>query len=398
MAYRFANCSIDSERHVLLRQNKSVHVEPQVFEILLTLARKRGRLVTKDELVESVWRGLNVSDATISARINAARKAVGDTGREQTIIKTVHGRGFQMIAEVSEVPSPAAKADTIDDPVSRQIIRFAHSSHDARIAFARSGDGPPLVRAGHWLSHLELDWHSSVWRPLIEALGRDHTLYRYDQRGTGLSSRGLDFADLDAFADDLKAVADANDLDRFPIFAASQAVPVAIRFAARHPERVSGLVLYGGYAEGRALRASSPGDIDEDTLLALIRAGWGKAESPFVNAFSSLFLPDATTEQMDGFVRMQTETISPENAFRLRRIVDRFDVRDVLPTISAPTLVIHANSDAVQPVQQGRILASEIPNASYVSLESRNHIPLPQEESWMRMMKEIQSFIESLGR
>ena len=220
MAYRFANCSIDSERHVLLRQNKSVHVEPQVFEILLTLARKRGRLVTKDELVESVWRGLNVSDATISARINAARKAVGDTGREQTIIKTVHGRGFQMIAEVSEVPSPAAKADTIDDPVSRQIIRFAHSSHDARIAFARSGDGPPLVRAGHWLSHLELDWRSSVWRPLIEALGRDHTLYRYDQRGTGLSSRGLDFADLDAFADDLKAVADANDLDRFPIFAA----------------------------------------------------------------------------------------------------------------------------------------------------------------------------------
>ena len=121
---------------------------------------------------------------------------------------------------------------------SRQIIRFARSSHDARIAFARSGDGPPLVRAGHWLSHLELDWHSSVWRPLIEALGRDHTLYRYDQRGTGLSSRDLDFADLDAFADDLKAVADANDLDRFPIFAASQAVPVAIRFAARHPERV----------------------------------------------------------------------------------------------------------------------------------------------------------------
>lgn len=393
MAYLFADCSIDPERHALVRDNRSVHVEPQVFELLLALVEKRGRLVTKDELVERVWRGLSVSDATISARVNAARKAVGDTGREQAIIRTVHGLGFQMAAVVSEVLEPAAEAGLIGDAASRQIIRFARSSHDARIAFARSGDGPPLVRAGHWLSHLELDWHSSVWRPLIETLGRDHTLYRYDQRGTGLSSRDLDFADLDAFADDLKAVADANDLDRFPIFAASQAVPIAIRFAARHPERVSGLVLYGGFAVGRALRELAPGDIDEETILGLIRAGWGKADSPFISAFSSLFLPDATTEQMDGFVRMQTETITPENAARLRRIVDRFSVTDILAAISAPTLVIHANSDAVQPVEQGRILAGEIPNARYVSLESRNHVPLPQEESWARMMGEVRSFL-----
>jgi pimeloyl-ACP methyl ester carboxylesterase/DNA-binding winged helix-turn-helix (wHTH) protein len=393
MAYLFADCSIDPERHALVRDNRSVHVEPQVFELLLALVEKRGRLVTKDELVERVWRGLSVSDATISARVNAARKAVGDTGREQAIIRTVHGLGFQMAAVVSQVLEPAAEAGLIGDAASRQIIRFARSSHDARIAFARSGDGPPLVRAGHWLSHLELDWHSSVWRPLIETLGRDHTLYRYDQRGTGLSSRDLDFADLDAFADDLKAVADANDLDRFPIFAASQAVPIAIRFAARHPERVSGLVLYGGFAVGRALRELAPGDIDEETILGLIRAGWGKADSPFISAFSSLFLPDATTEQMDGFVRMQTETITPENAARLRRIVDRFSVTDILAAISAPTLVIHANSDAVQPVEQGRILAGEIPNARYVSLESRNHVPLPQEESWARMMGEVRSFL-----
>jgi DNA-binding winged helix-turn-helix (wHTH) protein len=396
MIYQFVNCSIDPERHVFLRDSKPVHVEPQVFELLLALAEKQGRLVTKDELIETVWRGLSVSDATISARINSARKAVGDDGREQAIIKTVHGRGFKLIAEVNKGQLPTKGASAIGR-VSTQAIRFASSSHNAKIAFAKSGEGPPLVRVGHWLTHLELDWHSSVWRPLIEALGSSHTLYRYDQRGTGLSSRGLDFADLDAFVHDLKAVADANNLRCFPIFAASQAVPVAIRFAERHPERVSGLVLYGGYAEGRAIRDASPGDIDESTLLGLIKAGWGKVDSPFVNAFSSLSLPDATSEQMDSFVKMQTETISPENAARLRQIVDRFSVKDILPSISAPTLVVHAISDAMQPIEQGRILASEIPNAKYVSLESRNHIPLPQEESWAQMMRETKLFLKSIS-
>jgi pimeloyl-ACP methyl ester carboxylesterase len=336
---------------------------------------------------------LSVSDATISARINAARKAVGDTGRAQAIIKTVHGLGFQLIAEVR---TDQVLAEPVSDRASTQTIRFATSAHGAKIAFAQSGEGPPLVRVGHWLSHLELDWHCPVWRPLIEALGSRHTLYRYDQRGTGLSSRETEHADLDAFADDLKAVADANDLDRFPVFAASQAVPVAIRFAERYPERVSGLVLYGGFAEGRAVREKSADDIDEETILGLIRAGWGKANSPFVNAFSSLFMPDATPEQMESFVRMQTETISPENAARLRQVVDRLDVRRILPSVTAPTLVIHGIYDAVQPIQQGRILASEIPGARYVSLESRNHVPLPQEDSWTQMVAETHAFLAGL--
>lgn len=396
MIYQFATCSIDSERHVLSRDDEPVHVEPQVFELLLALVDKKGGLVTKDDLIETVWRGLNVSDATISARINAARKAVGDTGKKQEIIKTIHGRGFRLVADVT-----GSKTSGVDKAItniaSTQAIRFTPSVHHARIAFAKSGEGPPLVRVGHWLTHLELDWLSPVWRPLIEALASDHTLYRYDQRGTGLSSRNLQNADLDAFADDLKAVADANRLDFFPIFAASQAVPVAIRFAEKYPERVSGLILYGGYAEGRATRDSSSGDIDESTLLGLIRAGWGVANSPFVRAFSSLFAPDATPEQMDSFLKMQTETITPDNAARLRKIVDRFTVKRSLHSVCAPTLVIHALADAVQPIEQGRILASEIPNAKYVSLESRNHIPLPQEESWSLMVSEINSFLQSLN-
>lgn len=394
MTHAFANCLIDPEKHLFLRDERPVHLEPQVFDLILALVEKQGRLVTKDDLIETVWHGLSVSDATISARINAARKAVGDTGRAQAIIKTVHGRGFQLNVEVKETkaaPQPLAcvRSDT-------QNIQFTRSSYDARIAYSQSGNGPPLVRVAHWLSHLELDWHSPVWRPLFETLDSRNTLYRYDQRGTGLSSRDLEGADLDAFADDLKAVADANNLDRFPIFAASQAVPVAIRFAHRYPERITGLVLYGGYATGRVLRHAAQGDIDEETILGLIRAGWGKADSPFVNAFSTLFMPDATPAQLASFVKMQTETISPKNAALMRAIVDRFDVSEILSSVNTPTLVIHAMSDAVQPVEQGRRLASEIRGARYILLESRNHVPLPQEATWALMMHEVRVFLDSL--
>jgi pimeloyl-ACP methyl ester carboxylesterase len=166
----------------------------------------------------------------------------------------------------------------------------------------------------------------------------------------------------------------------------------------RCPERVSGLVLYGGYAQGRALRDLAPDDIKEDTVLGLIRAGWGKADSAFMNAFSTLFMPDATPAQMDDFVKMQLVTIAPENAAELRQIVDRFDVRAHLPLLRAPTLVVHALGDAIQPIEQGRILASEIPDARFLPLDSRNHIPLPQQGSWAHMMQETGQFLENMCR
>lgn len=180
-----------------------------MFELLLVLTESEGRLVTKDKLVETVWRGLSVSDATISARINAARKVIGDNVREQAVVKTVHGRGFQLISKLHKNPPSSAKPRSDDHAIS-QSIKFTPSSHNAKIAYAQSGESPPLHRVGHWLSHLELDRYSPVWRPLIETLGKQHTLNRYDQRGARLSSRDLTGPDLDAFTDDLKSVADAT--------------------------------------------------------------------------------------------------------------------------------------------------------------------------------------------
>ena len=390
MIHRFADCILDTSRHELTRGDKPVHVEPQVFRLLAVLAGSDGAVIGKDELIDKVWDGLNVSDATVSARISAARRAVGDDGKAQRVIRTIPKRGIQMIVE-TETGDGAETADTAarrDAPA----IRFATSSDGEVIAHAHHGEGPPLVRVSHWLSHLELDWDSPVWAPLLSRLGQNFTLYRYDQRGTGLSTRDVSNLGLDAFVDDLKAVVDANGLERFAIFAASQAVPVAIRFAALYPDRVSRMVLYGGFAVGRIYRQAGQGEIDEETILGLIRAGWGQEEGAFLNAFSALFIPDATPEQVQSFVRIQNKSISPDSAALLRMAVDRFVVKDDLPKVTMPVLLAHAIADAINPVSQSQMMAARLPDARFMLLDSRNHAPLPQEKSWGKLVDAVISF------
>jgi DNA-binding winged helix-turn-helix (wHTH) protein len=296
MNHRFAHCELDPDRRTLSRDGKHVHVEPQVFDLLLALVEADGAVVSKETLVETVWRGLHISDATISSRINAARKAVGDNGKTQRIIKTVPKVGFQINIETRAIPDTTSETP----PIQSGKIRFSSAPDLEPIAHTRHGNGPPLVRVSHWLSHLELDLESPIWRPFIDRLSQDFTLYRYDQRGTGLSTRSTTDLELDTFVDDLKTVVDAYELKTFPIFAASQAVPVAIRFARRYPERVSRMVLYGGYAVGRYHREIAAGDVDEDTILSLIRAGWGQEKSAFFKAFTSLFMPGRPVQEFRG--------------------------------------------------------------------------------------------------
>ncbi|MEO0372685.1 MAG: alpha/beta fold hydrolase [Pseudomonadota bacterium] len=384
MTHTFGQCELDPERRVLRKDGRDVHVEPQVFDLLLALVNADGAVVTKDALVETVWRGLHVSDATISSRINAARTAVGDSGKAQAVIRTVPKVGFQMVAPMDR--QDAAKPAT---PVN---IRYTTSSDLEPVAYAAHGSGPPLVRVSHWLSHLELDLESPVWRPFLERLSGAFSLYRYDQRATGLSTRSVADLSLDRFVDDLKAVMDANNLETAPIFAASQAVPVAIRFARRHPDRVSKMVLYGGYALGRYHRDIAAGDIDEDTVLSLIRAGWGNEKSAFFKAFAALFMPDGTPEQIQSFVEMQARSITSDNAVLLRKAVDRFDVLDDLPHIAQPVLVVHAQGDGVHPISQGQLLASRLPNAEFRMLDSANHVTLPQDPAWEELVSAILSF------
>lgn len=394
MRYAFANCVLDTDSHAFERDGEPVSVEPQVFDLLHLLAENPGKLITKDRLVETVWGGRIVSDATISARINAARTAAGDSGAKQAVIRTIQRRGIELIVpvETTDPNSLETPAKTLNQ--GRQTIRFTASADGTKIAYAVSGNGPVLMRAGHFLTHLEKDWSSPVWGPYLEALNQRHTLFRYDQRGTGLSDSELLDTGVEAYANDLLAVADAAGLDRFPLIASSQGVPVSILFAAKHPKRVSCLVLFGGFAQGRSRRDHEYAEDEANALMAMIRAGWGNPKSAFMVAFTSVFCPGASKAELENLVEIQLASTTPDNAARIRRAIDHFDVSDYLGKIQVPTLVIHASNDALHPVSQGRLLASSIPSAEFLQVESNNHIYLPSDPAWKDIVAAQLAFVD----
>ncbi len=395
LRYRFGSFELSPARLELAREGQAQPVEPQVFDLLHLMVRRAGELVTHDELIEEVWAGRIVSDSAISARISAARAALGDDGVRQAYIRTVPRRGFRFVAPVEVVSDDAASpAAGSPGPLRNQRVRFCTSGDGTRIAYAVSGSGRPLVRAGHWLTHLEHDWQSPVWRPMLDALGQRFEVTRYDQRGNGLSDWTLRDVSLDRFVEDLELVVDAAGLDRFVLMGSSQGAPIAIAYAARHPERVSRLVLHGGYHKGRLLRSTAAERDQGEAMLTLIRHGWGRPGSPFIKAFASMFLPDADREQVESLAELQKITTSPENAVRLRQAVDEFDVTDLLGTITVPTLVLHARDDGVQPLDQGRELAAGIPGAEFVMLEGANHVILPHERAWPALFQAIDRFVD----
>lgn len=388
----FADCELNLSAHTLTRAGELVHVEPQVFDLIACVAKAGGALVSYDDLIAEVWQGRIVSDATIAARISAARTAIGDDGKRQQVLRTVPRRGVQMVVPVSETSVEGATADCTPSPsVSRtQIIRYTQSHDGTGIAWAESGEGPPLLRAGHWMSHLEHDWTSPVWQPFLDRLSNQHRLVRYDPRGTGLSDRTLNNATIEELADDMQAVADAAGLRTFPIFAASQSVPIALTFAARCPERVSKLVLLNGLIRGSSAR----GDVDQtEALLAMIRNGWGKPGSPFMRAITTVFVPDATREEIDSLMEMQALSATADLAADLRQTIGAIDVTDCLHRVVCPTLVIHASGDQVQSAEESRKLALTLEDARFHTLNTQNHVLAPSDPAWVDCMTHVEAFL-----
>ncbi|MDQ6436037.1 alpha/beta fold hydrolase [Mesorhizobium sp. LHD-90] len=394
MRYRFGQCGLEQETRELWVDGRQRPVEPQVFDLLLLLVQNRERVVSQDELIRGVWQNRIVSDSAIAARISAARSAIGDDGKRQAWIRTVPRRGFRFVGSIEEEAPPQSTA-LLHGPVetSRQRVALCRSADGTSIAYATSGSGYPLVKAGHWLTHLEHDWQSPIWRPSLDMLNRRFHLVRYDQRGNGLSDWTLTDCSLERFVDDLEAVVDAAGLDRFALYGTSQGAPIAIAYSARHPNRVSRLVLQGGFAQGRLVRGTQSEREQAEAIITLIRHGWAKRGSPFINAFAAMFIPDGSREQMDSLVNLQRLTTSPENAALLRAAFDSFDVSDLLEKVRVSTLVIHARDDGVQPFDQGRRLAARIPGAEFVVLESGNHMTLPQEKAWPVLFEEIARFV-----
>jgi pimeloyl-ACP methyl ester carboxylesterase/DNA-binding CsgD family transcriptional regulator len=275
----------------------------------------------------------------------------------------------------------------------QQTIRFIKSADGTRLAVGTSGQGSPLVKSANWLSHLEFDWQSPVWRHWFRFLSAGRQLIRFDPRGCGLSD--WDVADLSHAAQvaDLEAIIDASDLETFPLLGVSQGGAACIEYAVRHPERVTKLFLYGCYAEGWAQRGEDSRRHGE-ALVELIRQGWGQENPAFRLLFASLFIPDATAEQVRWFSDLMRTTTQPEIAARIIEAFGQINVRSLLPQVKVPTVVVHARGDARIPFDQGRLLATEIPNASFVTLEGRNHILTESEPAWTRF---CEAFNEWMG-
>jgi pimeloyl-ACP methyl ester carboxylesterase len=400
MAYVFADCELDCERRELRRNRMAVHVEPQVFDVLVHLVRNGDRVVSKDELLEAVWHGRLVSEDALTSRISAARRAIGDTGEGQQLIRTVPRRGFRFIGRVGERPAGVGSAAAPYSPgpatakaAEQQVVTFLRTSDDVHLAVASVGRGPPLVKTANWLNHLEFDWHSPVWSPLFERLVGQCRLIRYDERGTGLSDRDVPEFSFEAFVRDLELVVDALGLKRFALLGISQGAPVSIAYAVRNPERVSRLVLCGGFAKGWRKRGNSTDVARAEASITLIREGWGQDNPAARQMFTSLIVPDATLEEMRWLNELERISASPETAVSLLRVIGDIDVSDLLPRITVPTLVLHSRGDARVPFEHGLMLARNIPNARLIALESKNHLILSHEPAWPRFATELCRFL-----
>ncbi len=275
-----------------------------------------------------------------------------------------------------------------------QDIRFCTAPDRVKLAYAVSGEGPPLVMAATWLSHLEHQWRSASWQPWLQAFSRQHNLLRYDARGCGLSDRNANDLSFEAWVRDLECVIEAASFRRFDLIAKCWGGPIAIAYAARHPNRVNRLILYGTNALGRLRWTDRPHEAERArVLLDLMRLGWGEENHAFMQVWASYFQPSSTLDDLRSWSDQQCAATSAETAIRLMRNGWNVDVSAAAREIKCPALILHAEHDVVVPIDQARLLASLIPNSRFVSLDSENHMPLADEPAWPRLVDEVRRFL-----
>lgn len=378
--YRFAGCELDPGSFSLRRDGRVVHVEPQVLDVLAYLLAHRDRLVPRRELLEAVWGDHFVSESALSSRLMQARHAVGDDGRRQAVIATVHGRGYRFVAPVETVAEITEVADAPDDVGGgRQEVRYCVADNGVCVAYAVTG--------------LEND--NPIWGHWLRELARDHALVRYDERGCGLSDWDVPGSGFEDWVDDLELVVGASGVGRpFALLGISQGAAVAVAYAVRHPEQVARLVLVGGYARGRMVRAQTPEAREEAALdLEIDRVAWRRADDSFRQLFASQFLPDAGREQWDAFNRLLRSTTSTDNVVTFLDVFAHIDVTALAPRMACPTLVVHSRGDERVPRSQARELAGLLPRSRLVMLSSRNHILTADEPAWPVFLAELRAFL-----
>lgn len=285
-------------------------------------------------------------------------------------------------------PKPVASAQ---DP--GRVVQFCRGRDGTRLAYASTGAGPAILRAAHWMSHLTFDWDSPIWRHWMRELSRRNRLVRYDERCNGLSQRNVADISFETMVSDLECVVEAAGLDRFTLLGLSQSCAVSIAYALRHPEKVSGMILYGGYVKGWRARGDASEIATREAAATLMRENWGKPNPMFRQAFCSMFIPGATHEHFAWMDELMLRTVTPDDAWRLQGASSVIDVSDLLEKVRVPTLVLHARDDNVAPVESGRTMAAGIPGARFIELESRNHILLEGEPAFGEFIDHVHAFV-----
>ncbi len=389
MIHRFADCTLDDARLTLTRGGEVVAVEPKVFDLIHLLVRNAGELVTRDRMIDEVWGGRIVSESAISACIAAARKAVGDDGKAQTVIRTVARRGLMLVAEVAgaaepEVEPPAPAPET-------QRIRYCRSVEGHAIAYAVVGEGPPVLRFGPPMTtDLELEWAHGLYRGSLGYMDGHSRYLRFDNVGSGQSERAERDIDFATEARDAATVADAAGFERFAGVSFSGGCLAAIHFAALYPERLTRLAIVGGYAEGRSRRSASP---PPDALKAMIAEGWGQPGSAFASAFVTSYFPEGPKEAADQVLRQMQAACPPDTMLRDRDAINDASVLHLLYKVRCPVLIQHGRDDAVHPLSQAQKLAAGIPGAELVVLETANHTPLYGNACWDSYNRTLAEFL-----
>lgn len=397
--YRFGPFRLEARERRLLRDGDVVPLAGKAFDTLLLLVETAGTLQRQQELMERLWPDVAVEDNNLQQAVSLVRRALGDGHGIE--IETVRGQGYRLNAEVVKIPAVLKNSSRRPAPAragpEAQRTHFCLAQDSTRIAYAEMGAGAPFVKAANWLSHLDLDWEGPVWPHWLERFSRDRCLVRYDARGNGLSDWNPPTIRFEDFVSDLATVFDAAKIERAPVLGISQGAAVAAAYAARHPERVSALVLVGGCARG--WRAKGHVKLTErvEALMLLMRQGWGGRHPAFRQIFTSSFFPRASAHETDWFNELQRQTTSPENAAAILSALGDADVREDLPRVQVPTLVAHARGDVVVPMKDGLELAAGIRGARFVALDGDNHLLLADDPAWTRFTVELDAFLHEAG-
>lgn len=378
-------------------------LSPKASDVLVCLINDTGTVLSRDHILQAVWPGLHVSPDLVRENIFEIRKALGDDASEPRFIETVGRRGFRLIGPVSIQSRNRASECAVDDQPTRSshrlgqmsVAKFCTSRDGTSIAHTVSGEGYPLLMSGSWMSHLDMDWESPAYGDYIRHLSDRFQVIRYDQRGNGLSQWGDVDISFERMVDDMELIVETYGHEKIAILGMSQGASVAIAYAFRQPDRVSHLVLQGGYARGRKHRGNDADREESEALVSLIRHSWGNENPAIRQTLTTLFMPDASKEQMQWFNNFQKLCGPAENMARFRATFDDMNVTRLLSKITAPTLVLHSDRDSVAPLSEGKLLASKIQNSSFVQLNSANHMLFETERDFAKMIKNIDKFINA---